>query len=541
MKNKINKLLHLLGVLLVFEGASGQRGGMPPEVENWLYSILQNAGGKNPLTGYNDDDLFFSTDSATLIGYLKGYRPSEGFKTGMIHIENEFSRANHPVVVKIGDDGRFEARMPMWHPKVVSLDFNNQWLEFYIEPGQTLGLVIDWHIYRKNEKNEALQFYGPLAGINRSRNSIPLSKTDEDGLAKQVKKVGPQQFKKVTLRHWDLQKKLLDSILVVHQSDEKSKALAYAELNLHMMMRLHNYIRERDDQRRSGSSNIILEAKLPADFFDFIHRVSFADNSIFISKQFSSFLNQMEFDHLYKETIPWMNEFRGAALEKVVGADKMRDSIARKRLYLHYGKIYDVIRLHRVASAFKFDLRSASSDTLTNYLEAIKAGLYNKFYQKQADLLLKEALRKRDKTGTAIPDSYAGNLFKKMIAPYAGKVIFIDFWATTCGPCIGDIQQLYAIREKYKDNKDFTFLFVTSEDESPKRAYQSFVKKQKLVHTVYLSNDDYRYLRELFGIYGIPRYATISKDGRVLDDDFEMHNFRSEIGNYFPQYHSVIQ
>ncbi|MCH5686403.1 hypothetical protein LWM68_20365 [Niabella sp. W65] len=124
----------------------------------------------------------------------------------MIHIENEFSRANHPVVVKIGDDGRFEARMPMWYPKVVSLDFNNQWLEFYIEPGQTLGLVIDWHIYRKNEKNEALQFYGPLAGINRSRNSIPLSKTDDDGLAKQVKKVGPQQFKKATLRHWDLQK-----------------------------------------------------------------------------------------------------------------------------------------------------------------------------------------------------------------------------------------------------------------------------------------------------------------------------------------------
>ncbi len=82
------------------------------------------------------------------------------------------------------------------------------------------------------------------------------------------------------------------------------------------MMRLHNYIRERDDQRRSGSSNIILEAKLPADFFDFIHRVSFADNSIFISKQFSSFLNQMEFDHLYKETIPWMNEFRGQRWKK---------------------------------------------------------------------------------------------------------------------------------------------------------------------------------------------------------------------------------
>lgn len=311
MKN-VSMFLKLSGLLLVFNSVSGQKTmWLTKEVEEWFNLRLKGANTRQPLANYSDDDLFFSTDSATVIGYLKGYKRSEGFKTGMIYIENEFSRADHPVVVKIGDDGRFEARMPVWYPKVVSLDFNNQWVEFYIEPGQTLGLVIDWSIFRKNVRNEAIQFYGPLAGMNRLRNSIPIPQTDNDGLAKQVKKIGPQQFKEATLRQWDLQKQLLDSILIVHQSDEKSKALAHAELNLNMLMRLHNYISERDDRRRADSSNIILRSNLPADFYDFINRISFADNSIFISKQFSWFLNRMEFGHLYKETIPWMNAFRG--------------------------------------------------------------------------------------------------------------------------------------------------------------------------------------------------------------------------------------
>ncbi|MCH5719121.1 TlpA family protein disulfide reductase [Niabella hibiscisoli] len=195
-----------------------------------------------------------------------------------------------------------------------------------------------------------------------------------------------------------------------------------------------------------------------------------------------------------------------------------------------------MIRLHRIASAFKFELRSASADTLMNYLGPIKESLYNEFYRQQSDILLNETLRKRNENGIELPESYAGALFKKMIAPYAGKVVFVDFWATTCGPCISGIKQLHATRLEYKNNADFTFLFITAKDESPARQYKSFVKKQELTNTYYLDADEYRYIRELFGINGIPRYIVISKEGRVMNDDFEMHNFRYEIGKYLPQY-----
>ena len=53
--------------------------------------------------------------------------------------------------------------------------------------------------------------------------------------------------------------------------------------------------------------------------------------------------------------------------------------------------------------------------------------------------------------------------------------------------------------------------------------------KQELVNSVYVSSDDYRYLRELFGIYGIPRYAIINQEGEVLNSRSEPHEFMLEI------------
>ena len=125
--NNANKLFHFLLLLFTFNVASGQKTTpAPPEVNRWInVELLRNNTG-NPISSYDNDDLFFSTDSASVIGHLKGYKPSEGFKTGMIYIENEFSRVQHPVVVKIYEDGRFEAHIPMWYPKVVDIVFNDQ-------------------------------------------------------------------------------------------------------------------------------------------------------------------------------------------------------------------------------------------------------------------------------------------------------------------------------------------------------------------------------------------------------------------------------
>jgi thiol-disulfide isomerase/thioredoxin len=532
MKN-VKKFLKLFSLLLVFNSVSGQKATLITKVmEEWFNLRLQDANTRQPLANYSDDDLFFSTDSATVIGCLKGYKRSEGFKTGMIYIENEFSRMDHPVVVKILEDGRFEARIPMWYPKVVDIVFNDKEFQCYIEPGQALAIAIDWLAFRNNENDKAIQFYGALAHINRERRNLPLSKADNDGLAKQAKKIKPHEFKAKTLREWDIQKQVLDSILTIKKYGDKLSSLARAELNISMLMRLYDYANERKDQIRADPSNTVLQTQLPADFYDFINHGNVEDNAIFISEQFSRLINQMEFGPLFKAANLPDHELHMIGMEKIVRLDNMRDSIAQNELYLTNGKVYDLIKLHRLIAALDPDLRSATNDSLISYFETIKRSLYNSFYKQQADIIMEDALRKKEGKGISLPGSYAGALFKKLIAPYAGKMIFLDFWATTCGTCVWDIQQMRAIRDKYKDSKDFVFLFITSEDESPKKAYEAFVRKQKLVNTVYVSSDEYRYLRELFGFYGIPRYAIINKEEEVLNRKSEPHEFMIEINRF---------
>src|SRR5690606_36363644 len=119
--------------------------------------------------------------------------------------------------------------------------------------------------------------------------------------------------------------------------------------------------------------------------------------------------------------------------------------------------------------------------------------------------------------------------------PYKGKILFVDFCATSCGPCVAMIQRMKDTREKYKDHPDFDFIFITDDRSSPEKRYDNFVEEQALDKTYRIALEDFYYLRELFKFNGIPRYIVIDKEGKILDDDFEMYKFESELEKVLAQ------
>ena len=91
------------------------------------------------------------------------------------------------------------------------------------------------------------------------------------------------------------------------------------------------------------------------------------------------------------------------------------------------------------------------------------------------------------------------------------------------------LNSMKEIRKKYEGNKDFEFVFITEDAASPTADYRKFVKEQELKNAFIVLTDDFQYLRELFKFNGIPRYVVIDKNGKVLNDNFAMHNFESEL------------
>lgn len=65
-----------------------------------------------------------------------------------------------------------------------------------------------------------------------------------------------------------------------------------------------------------------------------------------------------------------------------------------------------------------------------------------------------------------------------------GKVVFINFWATWCPPCIAEMPSINNLYKKYKSNKNIVFLMVDADGDLKKSL--NFMRKRDFDLPVYI-------------------------------------------------------
>lgn len=108
-----------------------------------------------------------------------------------------------------------------------------------------------------------------------------------------------------------------------------------------------------------------------------------------------------------------------------------------------------------------------------------------------------------------------------------GKVVYIDVWATWCGPCKREIPYLAKRVEEYKGNDKVVFISISVDQN--RKAWLSMIENDKPQWAQYhVSEEQNRTMSEAYGITAIPRFMVIKADGtignsdafRPSDDDF---------------------
>lgn len=201
-----------------------------------------------------------------------------------------------------------------------------------------------------------------------------------------------------------------------------------------------------------------------------------------------------------------------------------RDSVLVHQLGLKDSWTYEVTKIRNLEFALDF----IGPEEAGEYWESLKAGLNYEELQRKGQEIYDKVVLERESQPYAI-EGEGAEIFKEIIAPFKGKVLFVDFWATTCGPCVYTIKKMKGTREQYKNKGDIAFIFITDIKGSPEKKYQVFIDDQELEHSYKLSVDEHNMLRQLFKFNGIPRYVVIDREGKVYDDDFAMHNFNAEL------------
>ncbi|AWO00279.1 hypothetical protein DLD77_00430 [Chitinophaga alhagiae] len=106
------------------------------------------------------------------------------------------------------------------------------------------------------------------------------------------------------------------------------------------------------------------------------------------------------------------------------------------------------------------------------------------------------------------------SILQKFIAPYAGKAVYIDVWATWCVPCREEMPASQQLRRRLeKDNVVFVYLCVGS----PEKAWKSVVDKMGIRGEHFLlTQAEYDALRETYRLQGVPHYLVADRQGRVV-------------------------
>jgi len=111
-----------------------------------------------------------------------------------------------------------------------------------------------------------------------------------------------------------------------------------------------------------------------------------------------------------------------------------------------------------------------------------------------------------------------GNIFD--FESVKGKVVFINFWATWCPPCIAEMPSIQNLYTDYKDKVEF--LLVTND---PYAEINEFLSK---------NNYDFKILRpvtfntSVFDVSTIPRTFLIDKTGKIIIDETGAANWNSD-------------
>lgn len=96
---------------------------------------------------------------------------------------------------------------------------------------------------------------------------------------------------------------------------------------------------------------------------------------------------------------------------------------------------------------------------------------------------------------------------------FKGKYVYIDVWATWCGPCCQELPHLKKLERKFKGKK---IAFVSISLDSRKKDWAEFVKKNKLGGVQLFANGAQEWTKA-FDVRLIPRFILIDKKGRVVN------------------------
>jgi len=453
-------------------------------------------------------------EKATLSGKIIGKSPGDGgFKSIVLSFSNPVTSDRTNCEIPIKNDGTFTVSIPI---QCISIGFASS--DFYegiicLIPGEETKLEIT---YDSNQKKhvELINRLGITADDAMNiMEVITLVLSHQTDKVDEV--VTPELFSQLAM------KSLQDKLKIIEASTKLSdaaKQITNSELRTwYILQVLLNYVETMYkiymDQHKNDAGLKEFKAQIPdKSYYSFLKYFNFNDPSYLSSSSYSKIFESLLNNEIM--AIPAIGEMSvDAWLIKV--KEILKDDIGSDT-----GIFYDLL----VSNAYAKQLNEMGpfSDIQK---QNIKSYFVNKSF---TDILIDENEKvmqlaaKSNKERIFKIDRSSDNVMDSIISKYKGKVVFVDFWATWCAPCLAAMRISESVKSEF-ENKEVVFVYMT-DPSSPRKAWEQKISVIGGEH-YYVTNKEWDNLNKTYGFSGIPHYLIFDKSGILK------HNYHTFMGN----------
>jgi peroxiredoxin len=139
------------------------------------------------------------------------------------------------------------------------------------------------------------------------------------------------------------------------------------------------------------------------------------------------------------------------------------------------------------------------------------------------------------KLNTPAPDFILKDLqgTRQTLSAHKGKVVLLNFWSTTCPPCV---QELPSLNELYREQRQAGLLVLGIALDPSEKPVRELVGKLRLEFPTMLDSNKDVYF-DSYGLFGQPVSVTVDRSGIIREKiigaaDWNSPQIKAKISNY---------